>query len=231
MKDYLLFIDTEATGLPKKWYLPYNVPGNWPSAVQVSWLLYNKAGEKIKVQNFYISNPDLAVSAGALRIHGLDKTFLQKHGIPRKEVLAILSVDLLQYQPMVVGHFTELDYHIIGADYYREKIANPLENLPAFCIMTASKHLQQNPQSKFLRLGELYELLFKQPLLHQHNAMTDATATADCFFELLKRNEIKSFSQPLIVFQKRQCIVGLSGWVSVILFILLTALLIACYYG
>ena len=231
MKDYLLFIDTEATGLPKNWYLPYNVPGNWPSAVQVSWLLYNKAGEKIKAQNFYISDPDVQVSAGALRIHGLCKIFLQQHGIPRKEVLAILSADLLQYQPMVVGHFTELDYHILGADYYREKIANPLENLSTLCIMTASKHLQQNPQSKFLRLGELYELLFKQPLSNQHNAMTDATATAECFFELVKRNEIKSFSQPLIVFQKRQRIYGLLSWIIIILFILLTALLIACYYG
>lgn len=231
MKEYLLFIDTEATGLPKKWWLPYNVPGNWPGAVQVSWLLYNKAGEKIKVQNFYISNTDVQVSAGALRIHGLDNNFLQQHGNPRKQVLAMLSADLQQYRPMVVGHFIELDYHIIGADYFREGMNNPMENLPTFCIMTATKYLQQNPQSKFLRLGELYELLFKHPLIKQHNSMTDATATADCFFELVKRKEIKSFVQPLIVFQKRQRIFGLVAWIFVTMLILLTALLIACYYG
>lgn len=46
LKDYLLFIDTEATGLPKKWNLPYNTPGNWPDAVQISWLLYTKEGQK-----------------------------------------------------------------------------------------------------------------------------------------------------------------------------------------
>lgn len=231
MNEYLLFIDTEATGLPKKWYLPYNVPGNWPNAVQISWVVYSREGEKVKEQNYYISNNDLEITETALRIHGLDKDFLQNNGITRKHLLTILSADLNEYHPMIVGHFTELDYHIIGADYFREAIDNPMENLPTFCIMIASRHLQQNPRCKYLRLGDLYELLFKKPLLHQHNAMVDASATADCFFELVKRNEIKSFTQPLIVFQKRERISGLAGWVIVIVLILLIALLIANYNG
>ncbi len=231
MNEYLLFIDTEATGLPKKWYLPYNVPGNWPNAVQISWVVYSREGEKVKEQNYYISNNDLEITETALRIHGLDKDFLQNNGITRKHLLTILSADLNEYHPMIVGHFTELDYHIIGADYFREAIDNPMENLPTFCIMIASRHLQQNPRCKYLRLGDLYELLFKKPLLHQHNAMVDASATADCFFELVKRNEIKSFTQPLIVFQKRERISGLAGWIIVIVLILLIALLIANYNG
>lgn len=231
MKEFLLFIDTEATGLPKKWYLPYNVPGNWPNAVQVSWVIYSREGEKIKEQNYYISNNDFEISETAFRIHGLNKNFLQQNGIPRKHLLAMLSADLHQYQPMIVGHFTELDYHNIGADYFREAIGNPMENLPTFCIMIASKHLQQNPRCKYLRLGDLYELLFKKPLLHQHNAMADASATADCFFELVKRNEIKSLTQPLIVFHKRERISGHVGWIIVTLLIFLIALLIANYYG
>jgi len=231
LNEYLLFIDTEATGLPKKWYLPYNVPGNWPNAVQISWVVYSREGEKVKEQNYYISNNDLEITETALRIHGLDKDFLQNNGITRKHLLTILSADLNEYHPMIVGHFTELDYHIIGADYFREAIDNPMENLPTFCIMIASRHLQQNPRCKYLRLGDLYELLFKKPLLHQHNAMVDASATADCFFELVKRNEIKSFTQPLIVFQKRERISGLAGWVIVIVLILLIALLIANYNG
>ena len=231
MKDYLLFIDTEATGLPKKWWLPYNVPGNWPNAVQVSWLVYTKQGEKIKEQNHYISNSDMQVSESAFRIHGLDKKFLQQNGILRKQVLALLSADLHQYQPLIVGHFIELDYHVTGAAYFREAMENPMENLSTFCIMKAARHLQQNPQYRFLRLGGLYELLFKKPLLHQHNALVDASATADCFFELVKRNEIKSFQQPLIVFQKKLRVAGLASGIIVTLLILLTALLIACYYG
>ncbi|MEO6733681.1 MAG: 3'-5' exonuclease [Ferruginibacter sp.] len=231
MNEYLLFIDTEASGLPKKWDLPYTVPGNWPYAVQVSWLIYSREGQKLKEQNIYISNNDFAICATALRIHGLTKDFLQQNGIPRCEALALLSKDLDEFRPMIVGHFIELDYHIIGADYYRADIENPMENLPAFCIMKASQHLQQNPHNKFLRLGDLYQILFKKPLLNQHNALTDAGATADCFFELVKRNEIKSFAQPPIVFQKKEVLPKMYGWMIAILLILFIALLINHYYG
>lgn len=231
MNDYLLFIDTEASGLPKKWYLPYDVPGNWPYAVQVSWLIYNREGQKIKAQNHYVSNNDFDISPTALTIHGLTKDFLQQNGIDRRQLLALLSEDIEQYQPLVVGHFMELDYRVIGADYFREGMDNPLEKLSTFCIMKASQHLQQNPQSKFLRLGNLYELLFNQPLLCQHNAMADATATADCYFELVKRNEIKTFAQPPIVFQQKEKITTAIGWIIVFLLILLSVFLIACYYG
>jgi DNA polymerase-3 subunit epsilon len=231
LKDYLLFIDTEASGLPKKWSLTYSVPNNWPHAVQISWLIFTKAGEKIKEENHYINNNDFEMSPGALNIHGLTKDFLHKAGMPRRELLLLLSKDLQQYQPMVVGHFTELDYRIIGADYFREALENPMEKLRTFCIMKATQHLQQNPDSKFLRLGNLYELLFKRPLLSQHNAMVDATATAECFFELVKRKEIYNFTQPPILFKPDEKIRKTSVWLIAVLFLLISAYLIASHYG
>jgi DNA polymerase-3 subunit epsilon len=231
LQEYLLFIDTEASGLPKKWFLPYSEPGNWPNAVQVSWVIYNRSGEKVAEQNHYINNNDFEILATALRIHGLSKNFLLQNGIPRATVLEMLTNDLQQYQPMIVGHFLELDYHIIGAEYWRIGLDNALEGLPAFCIMKASKHLQKNPTIKYLRLGDLFNLLFKMPLTGQHNALTDASATADCFFELVKRNEIRSFDQPPIQFQEEEKMSDLFGWIIVFLVIIFSALLIGIYYG
>ncbi len=231
MKDFFLFIDTEASGLPKKWNLPYSTPGNWPHAVQVSWLIYNKAGEKIKEENHYVNNNDFDIAPSALNIHGLTKNFLQQTGMPRRELLAILSNDLMQYKPIIVGHFMELDYRVVGADYFREAMENPMEKLSTFCIMKASKHLQQNPNSRFLRLGNLYELLFKRPLLSQHNALVDASATAECFFELVKRKEITNFTQPPIEFQQDEKPRISTKWIVAVAVILFSALLIAHYYG
>lgn len=229
LNDYLLFIDTEASGLPKNWSEPYSKTNNWPHAVQVSWLIYSKAGEKIKEENHYICNNDFEIAPSALAVHGLTKDFLQQTGKLRSELLAMLSADLLQYQPTIVGHFMELDYRIIGADYYRESMQNPMEQLPTFCIMKASKHLQQNPEKKFLRLGNLYELLFKQPLLSQHNALVDASATAECFFELVKRKEISNFTQPHIEFKQPEKAARFSLWLVAALVILLSVFLIARY--
>lgn len=232
LTDYLLFIDTEASGLPNKWFLPYSVEGNWPFALQVSWIIYTKDGTKIKEHNHYIKDNDFEISPEAFRIHGLTKDFLQQNGILRKELFTILLKDLQDYQPLIIGHFLELDYHIVGAEYYRTGIPHhPMEGMPGLCIMSASKHLQQNPRCKYLRLGELYELLFKQPLLFQHNAITDATATAECFFELVKRNEIKSFVQAPIAFQQKEKVYKTSGWMIVFLVILVSILFIIFYDG
>lgn len=231
MKDYLLFIDTEASGLPKKWDLPYSTSGNWPYAVQVSWVIYSKDGKKIREQNHYISNNDFDICATAFRIHGLTKNFLQHNGIPLNHLLGLLAKDVGEYQPMIVGHFLELDYHILAAGYYREGIDNPFNGLSTFCIMMASRHLQQNPHNKYLRLGDLYELLFKKPLVGQHNALTDAAATAECFFELLKRNEIGSFTQPPIIIKQKEKLTNWLGWIIALLLLLFSAFLIISYYG
>jgi DNA polymerase-3 subunit epsilon len=56
--------------------------------------------------------------------------------------------------------------------------------------MLATTKWVQNPQVKYLRLNQLYEVLFNKTLDRQHNALEDAEATAECFFEMLKRSDI-----------------------------------------
>jgi len=59
VKPYLLFIDTETTAVPKRWDLPYSDTGNWPSAVQVSWIICTEDGAEIKKEDRYIFEEDL----------------------------------------------------------------------------------------------------------------------------------------------------------------------------
>ncbi len=190
MKDYLIFIDVEASGLPKKWNEPYSVKDNWPYSVQVSWIIYNRDYKEVKQENHYISDDNFEISSSAQKIHGITREFLKENGDSRKNVLSILASDVNRYQPLVVGHFIELDFHLIGADAYREGIENPLLGMPAFCTMLATTHLVRNSAKKYLKLGDLHNLLFKREMALQHNAIEDARATALCFFELVKRGEI-----------------------------------------
>jgi DNA polymerase-3 subunit epsilon len=190
VRDYLLFIDTETSGLPVKWDVPYSQPGNWPYALQISWLIYTKEGKKVKQENHYIYEDDFKISRSSIKIHGITEDFLCANGKPRKEVMALFARDLEDYQPMITGHFLELDMHITGAEFYRTGINDPAVKLPHFCIMLATRHLVRNPQSKYLRLGDLYQTLFNSPQDKKHDAMGDAAATADCFFELERRGEI-----------------------------------------
>ncbi|MVN89753.1 3'-5' exonuclease [Mucilaginibacter aquatilis] len=190
MTDYLIFIDIEASGLPINWHSPYSEEGAWPSAVQVSWLIYNKDGEELKQEDHYIKNSDFIITPAAMEIHGINPGILGIKGEERVPVMQKLANDLNQYKPLVVGHFVQLDYHILSADFHRAGIENPLANLPVFCTMMATSQFIWNPMPKNLRLADLYSYLFYKSLQDQHNALSDAGATADCFFELRKRGEI-----------------------------------------
>jgi DNA polymerase-3 subunit epsilon len=190
VNDYLLFIDTEASGLPINWELPYSTEGNWPASVQISWLVYTKDGREIKREDHYIFNSDFVITPKAMEIHGINPGLLAVKGEARKAVMQLLANDLEQYQPLVVGHFVQLDYHILSADFYRAGMNNPLAKLPLFCTMLATTQLRWTPMPKSLLLGDLYAFLFYKQLEDQHNALTDAHAAAECFFELMKRTEI-----------------------------------------
>jgi DNA polymerase-3 subunit epsilon len=207
MSQYVLFIDTETSDVPGDLNKPYNLASNWPFAVQISWCIYNKAGKKIKSQTYFINSKDIQVSVASLKIHGITKQMLRDYGVSRKTVLQMLQNDVQQYNPLLVGHFLELDFHIIGVDAFREKMANPLHGLTTFCTMLATKQLVKNPRTTYLKLGCLYEHLFRQPLNNQHNALNDAIATADCFFELVKQKEITNFTQVPIASIQATCAV------------------------
>lgn len=190
MNDYLLFIDTEASGLPKNWSEPLTDTSNWPNAVQVAWIIYDKDNNEVKRENHYISNNDFTISTDAQRIHGLTPEYLAANGINRVDVLKQLSADLEQYKPLLIGHFLKLDYYVLSADYHRENLPNPMEKLPMFCTMLSSRYLVRNPMPRQMRLDELYGMLFHIDLKDAHHALHDAEATAMCFFELQKSGEI-----------------------------------------
>jgi DNA polymerase-3 subunit epsilon len=190
VKEYLLFVDTETSGLPKDWSKPYSVRGNWPHVVQVAWVLYSRDGKKLKEENFYIRPSDYEVSPTSQRIHGLSEDFLRENGKDRNSVMQLLHADLIRYQPLVVGHFMQLDYHMLGLSFYRSGLENPLPKLPHFCTMRATAHFMRESSHRHLRLGELYMRLFQTPLQDEHNALSDASATAHCFFKLWKKGDI-----------------------------------------
>jgi DNA polymerase-3 subunit epsilon len=198
VSDYLLFIDTEATDLPKNWALPFDSPGNWPHALQISWIIYDKSRTEIKREDHYINiAPDVKISEGAFNVHGISAYYLQEHGKDIKTVLQLFLADLAQYNPLVIGHFIKLDYHVLAVELYRLGIHYDFDNTPLFCTMITSRDIAQNYRKRQLKLDELYNLLFYKDPLNPHNALYDAKSAADIFFELTDRGEItpKSIDQ------------------------------------
>lgn len=194
MNKYLLFIDTEASGLPRDWTLPYSTPDNWPHIVQIAWLVYDEHRNLVKEQNHYISAEGIVIMQSAIDTHGITADFLSSHGEPLGEVMEMLANDLVEFEPTIIGHFMQLDYYLMGAAFYQSGVYNPLNKLPVFCTMVATTQLLRSPSTRQLRLGDLYYMLFKVDLQNQHNALHDARATAEAFFELRNRGEISEAS-------------------------------------
>ena len=144
----------------------------------------------------------------------------------------MLADDVIKYRPLVVGHFMQFDFHVLGAEFYRSGIEDPIKRDMTFCTMVATTNMVKNPATKYFKLGELYETLFHSQLYNQHDAIVDATATADCFFELLKRGEV---NDETIACQQKEGAVKLeempnsSGCAIPLVFIIFLIFLIICY--
>lgn len=189
MTEYLLFVDTETTGLPEHWGVPYT-HGQWPHVAQLAWQVYRADGRFVKEENHYLQVPAGTMRPSAVAIHGIAPAWLAAHGQPPAPVLRRLLDDLAQYQPRVVGYFLQLDFHVIGAALHRAGLPNPLPELPQFCVMRVSGRPDDGTHRRFRRLSELHELLLAQAMPRLHDAREDAAATARCFFELRRLGRI-----------------------------------------
>lgn len=192
MNDYLLFVDTETSGIPKNWNAAYSDNTQWPYIVQLAWAIYSNEGEFLKEENYFIGDDDFEISAASQEVHGISKAYLKEHGQSRTKVMDKLRRDLLKYQPLIIGHYVKLDYHMLAVEFFRSQIENPLAELSTFCTMRATEDYIRQPFRRYLSLGELYKRLMQKPLTKPHNALTDAQATAACYFAMRERGNVNA---------------------------------------
>lgn len=190
MKKYLLFLDTETSGLPKKWGKKYTDNDNWPHVLQLAWIIFDEEQNEVKRTNKYIYEPLIPISPASEQIHGLTPPFLMKHGEKKKEVLRKLSHDIKKYKPQIVGHFLSFDLQVLAAEFYRSNLPFPFDGTNYFCTLLHSKRYVRNPNMVHLPLSLLHESLFSEIPENMHNAEKDAEITAKCYFEMIQRNEL-----------------------------------------
>jgi DNA polymerase-3 subunit alpha len=68
---YVLNIDTETTGLPKRWDAPITDTDNWPRCIQIAWQLHDDMGKLIEHQDYLVKPDGFNIPYDAERIHGI----------------------------------------------------------------------------------------------------------------------------------------------------------------
>ncbi|MBS9460992.1 DNA polymerase III subunit alpha [Flagellimonas sp. 389] len=188
---YLIF-DTETTGLPKRWDALITDTDNWPRCIQIAWQLHDDMGKCIEHQDYLVQPEGFNIPYEAEQIHGISTALAEQEGVPLNEVLERFN-EALSKAKFVVGQNIGFDVNIMGAEFHRENVENPLQELPVLDTCTeATAELCKIPggrggKFKLPTLTELHEHLFGEPFAEAHNATADVEATTRCFLELVRK--------------------------------------------
>ena len=189
--SYLVFLDTETTGLPKNKNLnALNGRDNWPDIVSVAWAVY-KDGNLMKSRYSLIKHDGWRIPAESIRIHGITEEKAEAAGNSLDKVLLELRDDLMKSEA-VVAHNIDFDKNVIFNAYRWRLDLNPWLIWPAWDICTMnrsenelklpSKFPTTNRPYKSPKLSELYEATFGKKMEGAHNSQKDVEALCEIYW-------------------------------------------------
>ena len=191
---YLIF-DTETTGLPKRWDAPLSDSENWPRCIQIAWQIHGAKGNLIAHKDYLIQPDDFTIPFDSEQIHGISTALATSEGVPIATVLSEFEEALMEVS-FVVGHNVSFDRNIMGAEFMRAGLADPLDEKAVIDTCTEeTAQLCQLPggrggKFKLPTLGELYRFLFQDSFKEAHNATADVEATSRAFLELIRQEKL-----------------------------------------
>ena len=189
-----LIFDTETTGLPKNWNAPITDTDNWPRCIQIAWQLHDSMGNLLEHQDYLVRPDGFNIPYDAEQIHGISTALAEQKGVSLEEVLEKFNTAMSKTK-FIVGQNVGFDLNIMGAEFHRKGIENPLQELPV--LDTCTEHTAQLCQIpggrggkfKLPTLTELHQYLFGEPFGEAHNATADVEATTRCFLELVRKRQ------------------------------------------
>ncbi len=186
---YLIF-DTETTGLPQNFSAPLTDFDNWPRCVQLAWQVHDVSGKLISSGDYIVKPDGFTIPFNSEKIHGISTERANREGISLDEVIDIFNRDL-ERCTFLIGHNLEFDLNILGSEYLRLGMENPLpEKRPIdtkdeatdYCALPGGR----GGRYKWPTLAELHHKLFQIGFEEAHNAAADVDATARAFLELVR---------------------------------------------
>lgn len=109
---YILFFDTETTGLPKERNTrAIKKPNNWPDLVSIAWLLYQN-GRLVNKQHHIIRPEGWIIPEESVKFHGISTEVAMQKGRSLNDVLNEFLIDADKAH-LIVAHNFEFDKNVI----------------------------------------------------------------------------------------------------------------------
>ncbi|MGB0788557.1 MAG: exonuclease domain-containing protein, partial [Marinirhabdus sp.] len=125
---YLIF-DTETTGLPRNWNAPLTDSDNWPRCVQIAWQLHDGTGNRVAREDYLVRPEGFNIPFKAEKVHGISTGLAQQQGIPIVGAVQKFQ-QAIGKTKFIVGHNVGFDLNIMGAEFLRLGMENPLPAIP-----------------------------------------------------------------------------------------------------
>jgi DNA polymerase III epsilon subunit-like protein len=191
----ILFFDTETSGFLKK-DLPANDPEQaW--CIQIGAILATEK-EHLESINLLIKPNGRSMNPMAEEIHGISLEYADEHGLPELEVTEKFGC-LMRKADKIVCHNYDFDWKYVNhmmernLDFLSDEARSAFYlDLPFQCTMKDKAIVKfcglknKAGKPKWPKLVELHEKLFGEPFEDAHDAYADISATARCYFELIK---------------------------------------------
>jgi len=181
----LLFFDTETTGFLQAW-------GRIIQFWAIYWF-YDKEKEEFhteRIINQYI-NTDAEMSEWAFKVHGISKekiSIFKKMDHYIREFLAYINK-----ADRVIGHNIDFDLWMLKMECEKCWVSFDRQKIKTVCTMKTQWVVDYYWAGKRPKLQELHTKIFNKGFEDAHDAMSDITATKDCFLELYKQGKIVLF--------------------------------------
>jgi DNA polymerase III alpha subunit (gram-positive type) len=203
----ILAFDTETTGLFPKSGDQYEID-KLPYITQLSFILYDKKNKIVlKTYNQYICIPnDVSILPFITELTGVTREKCD-NGV---NIIDALNEFWIAYNQsnIIIAHNIVFDIKMIeveiirNSEYLIDKKStfmfnstyNHIKNIKHLCTgnigrnysIVTFKSSNGNTYKKMPKLGELYELLFKRPMVGAHNSLYDTDACLQCYLEMVK---------------------------------------------
>ena len=216
----VLVFDTETTGLPDRFNIPYQQSSRWPHIVQFSFILYDLENNKvINESDFIIDVPDdVIISPESIKIHGITRRISKNKGFDIVDILEIFNV-CVNAADYIVAHNINFDRNVILAECHRNKLYHMeemfLPNKNYFCTMLRSKNLcnitaisKRNGEQfiRYPKLTELHEKLFNTQPNNLHNSFIDVVVCLRCFYHLTHKKDLCKINKRINKLYKTCCL-------------------------
>lgn len=192
--NYIIFIDTETTGLPMKksrqFGAPYCSPTNFKKynsarVIELAWIVCEMDTQTECYRKSYLIKPD-HYSIDNTEIHGITTEMCHTNGRPIQDVLVEFNTDCLQCGTLS-SYNLEFDQNVLLAEMYRYKMDTTTVLSRHFeCVLKMSQAAHFPISNN--KLITVHHHLCASSACQEHRALGDTILCMQIYFKIKQRH-------------------------------------------